>query len=102
MIVAFTVASLAVRTRQPDRLANAVWVWEYSEPRRLVEVADDLAAGRLLVWVSPGFSADAETLDYLDRLRKQAAGSHIAVDALGGDPQWALRPELADAWAAEV
>ncbi len=102
VIAAFSAASLLLRTRGAEQQPNSMWVWEYAGPEHLVEVADDLAVGRLLVWVSPGFSTDDETMGYLGRLQSQADRSGITVEALGGDPEWAQQPDLAQSWAAEV
>jgi len=84
------------------RRTNTLWVWHEVAPDRLVAVASDHQVQRLLVWVAPGFSADSSTTQWLGEVHRAAGAHGIALDALGGDPQWAVQPDLAARWAVEA
>jgi hypothetical protein len=88
-------AVLAVMPRQ-------LWVWHPGDPQALVALARRYEVTDLLVWVSPGFTADPEEFAYLADLRAHATAVGIHLDALGGDPSWADAPRTAAAWADEV
>jgi hypothetical protein len=86
----------------PSSARNTLWVWHRTHPGELVRLAVQYRVARLLVWVSPGFTADQGTCSWLDQLARAAGSRAIALDALCGDPSWAEHPALAGAWAAEV
>ena len=82
---------------------NTMWVWHPTIPTQsLVALAAHYSVGRLLMWVSPGFTQNAALGSYLDDLAKVAALKGIALDALCGDPSWAVNPGASGAWATEV
>jgi hypothetical protein len=81
---------------------SELWVWSFDDPQSLVQRAHRAKFGVLLVWVSPGFSADPATMAKLHQLLHVASTRHVAVYALGGDPSWAQQPSRAGQWAAEV
>lgn len=101
LAVALGVRSLAGGDSAADR-RNALWVWHQVPPRELLDVATAHQVGRLLVWVAPGFSGDRASTGWLAELHRAAAADGVALDALGGDPQWAVQPELATQWASEA
>ena len=98
---AIGVGSSVLRGETAQR-TNALWVWHEAAPEQLVAVATDHQVARLLVWVAPGFSEDTGTIEWLRQLHGAAGARGIALDALGGDPEWALHPDLAGRWAAEA
>lgn len=81
---------------------NSLWVWHQMPATALVRLANRFRVGRLLIWVSPGFTASPATLTWIRQLHRAAARRQIALDALCGDPSWAIDPEPARAWAQEV
>jgi hypothetical protein len=81
---------------------NSLWVWGQLPPQTLMTVASRHRVGRLLVWVSPGFSQDSGTTSWLLDLHAAATQSGVALDALGGDPTWARSPDTAARWSSEV
>lgn len=98
-----TAAVSAARPTAPSaRVARQLWVWRFSSPTALVQLARRNHVTILLVWVSPGFSTDTASLHRLSDLRRRAAAAGIRVDALGGDPSWLSYPSVALAWAREV
>ncbi len=102
VLLGATVLGSAVLTRLRGEATAALWVWHEMPPDELVSLAADHEVGRLLVWVAPGFSTDPATSAWVRELRGVAGAHDIALDALGGDPQWAVRPGLAGSWASEV
>lgn len=83
-------------------MPRELWVWHLRDARALVALAERHAVTRLLVWVSPGFTADPARLSRLSDLGLRARLVGIEVDALCGDPSWATNPQEATRWALEV
>ncbi|MEO5832622.1 MAG: hypothetical protein ABJA16_02225 [Nakamurella sp.] len=81
---------------------TTLWVWRPADPDRLLSVARTYRVGRLLIWVSPGFSSDRAEMIRLTSLRDAAVARGIRMDALSGDDSWVEKPEVAAGWAAEV
>ena len=98
---AIGVGSAVLRGTATQR-TNALWVWHEAAPDQLVATAASHHVGRLLVWVSPGFSKESSTIEWLRELHGAAGARGITLDALGGDPEWAVHPDLAARWAAEA
>ena len=98
---AIALGSAALSGRATAR-ANALWVWHEVAPDRLVALATDHQVGRLLVWVAPSFTTDPGTVAWLGELARAARAHGVTLDALGGDPQWAVQPDLAAHWASEA
>lgn len=93
-----SLASAAVVATAPRQL----WVWQQSNPKALVALARQYMITELLVWVSPGFTADPRAIAYLTELHSDAVSAGMQLNALGGDPSWASHPQTAGAWADEV
>ena len=66
---------------------RALWAWERSDPRRLVDLAVAHGIGRLFVAVPRDLST-SPALDHYAELVAAAAVAGIDVDALGGAPEW--------------
>ena len=81
---------------------RALWVWATGDPASLLRLASRNGVTTLYVWVSPGFSRSPATMTRLTELCRLAAARRLAVDALGGDPSWAVHPQRAGRWAVEV
>jgi len=86
----------------PSPVLLSTWVWHPARAHSLLHEARRIGIARLLVWVPPGIADDAEAFASLTQLVNDARQLNVSVDALGGDPSWAGRPELAGAWAQEV
>jgi hypothetical protein len=80
-----------------EQPVRAMWVWTAEEPARLVDWATRHDVTALFVYFEP--AADIEPLRELKR-RCDEAG--ITLDALGGEPAWALDHAAALAWRDAV
>ena len=83
-------------------MPRQMWVWHPGNPKALVALAHRYGVTQLLVWVSPGFTANPTLVVRLTSLRLEAALSNIQVSALCGDPSWASNPQVAGQWATEA
>jgi hypothetical protein len=79
-----------------------MWVWHPDDPRALVNLARTAHVTQLLIWVSPGFTADSTQLARLRELRALAGAGGIALQALCGDTSWVTTPSVAGTWAGEA
>jgi hypothetical protein len=96
------VLSLAAVQRSTPLPGRQLWVWKLPEPHRLISLASVEQIRTLLLWVSPGFSANPNTVERLRRIRSLALVRGISLHALCGDPSWVDHPGVAAAWAREA
>ncbi|WP_344255817.1 hypothetical protein [Terrabacter carboxydivorans] len=75
---------------------RAMWVWSWSDPASVVQLAQSRGVSTLFVAVPPDLTT-SPTLPTVRDLVTQARTAGLRVDALGGDPGWVDNP----AWAVD-
>ena len=87
-------AEAADRAARPAA-ARAMWVWDTSDPQKVVTLATSRGIGQLYAAVPPHVDASPKLAE-LQQLVALADAAGLRVDALGGDPGWVDNP----AWVA--